>query len=222
MPLLMQCCRGDGASMILILALSIYDTRLELYLKEKETTFPSVGLPVSFFLCCLLLLLPYFHFWLCGGRDMMRMIGRWNDFAMERDTSRKEVCEHILANDDCFQVLISYLEKYHLFFLLLSLSFARDFAVSAAELFLKCIMFLACVSYGSRKTVFLLRISLYVFLFPFALLPGIYCAAIDAAFISQRVTPHPFLRSFFTNRKSTNQCSTLTSLQHILLENSHT
>lgn len=34
----------------------------------------------------------------------MRPTGGWNSFAIERVESRKEVCQHILGNDDCFQV----------------------------------------------------------------------------------------------------------------------
>lgn len=34
----------------------------------------------------------------------MRMTGNWNDFAVERAESRKEICANIVANDDCFEV----------------------------------------------------------------------------------------------------------------------
>ena len=37
----------------------------------------------------------------------MRMTGTWNDFAVERAESRKEICANIVANDDCFEVRIS-------------------------------------------------------------------------------------------------------------------
>lgn len=37
-------------------------------------------------------------------RDLMRMTGTWNDFAVERAESRKEICANIVANDDCFEV----------------------------------------------------------------------------------------------------------------------
>lgn len=34
----------------------------------------------------------------------MRPIGGWNSFAVERKESRKEVCQHILRDEECFQV----------------------------------------------------------------------------------------------------------------------
>lgn len=52
--------------------------------------FPSLNTPLSVVLCLL--------------RDVMRMAGRWNDYALERQESRKEICEFIKSNEDCFQV----------------------------------------------------------------------------------------------------------------------
>lgn len=33
------------------------------------------------------------------------MAGRWNDYAVEREDSKEEICDFIRSKEDCFQVL---------------------------------------------------------------------------------------------------------------------
>lgn len=41
-----------------------------------------------------------------GFRDLMRMTGRWNGYTVEREASRQQICEYVMAHKNCFQVML--------------------------------------------------------------------------------------------------------------------